>query len=67
MSQGMINTTNGYRISSVATVQCSDGYRLSGQSSLTCQNTGEWTADEPTCESEGFIDKSKIGQLMHPS
>ncbi|XP_064397066.1 uncharacterized protein LOC135343945 isoform X4 [Halichondria panicea] len=50
VSQGTINTTNGYRTSSVATVQCSNGYRLSGQSSLTCQITGEWTDDEPTCE-----------------
>ncbi|XP_064397067.1 CUB and sushi domain-containing protein 1-like isoform X5 [Halichondria panicea] len=50
VSQGTINTTNGYRTSSVATVQCSNGYRLSGQSSLTCQITGEWTDNEPTCE-----------------
>ena len=54
VSQGTINTTNGYRTSSVATVQCSDGYRLSGQSSLTCQITGEWTDDEPTCERKGI-------------
>ena len=55
VSQGTINTTNGYRTSSVATVQCSNGYRLSGQSSLTCQITGEWTDNEPTCERKELV------------
>ena len=52
VSDSNINTTDGYRIDSVATVQCNAGYRLTEVSMLTCLGTGEWSSATPSCDSK---------------
>ncbi|KAL9963127.1 hypothetical protein ACROYT_G032302 [Oculina patagonica] len=34
------------------TYQCNEGYKLQGPSVKVCNETGEWTGEEPTCEPE---------------
>ncbi len=34
------------------TYQCNEGYKLQGPSVRVCNETGEWTGEEPTCEPE---------------
>ena len=36
---------------SVATYQCNTGYDLIGESSRTCQADGNWSEQEPICQS----------------
>ena len=36
--------------SNMATYVCDTGYVLSGGSTRTCQVTGEWSGNAPTCE-----------------
>ena len=50
------NITNGHVLvsghtpDSNATYSCVIGYVLNGTSSRTCQENGEWSGQEPTCE-----------------
>ncbi|XP_022089140.1 sushi domain-containing protein 2-like isoform X2 [Acanthaster planci] len=38
----------------VASFTCDDGYTLRGESELTCQETGTWSGEVPTCEASGL-------------
>ena len=40
---------NGTTSGSTATYTCDSGYQLSGDQTRTCQNTGVWSGEEPTC------------------
>uniref|UniRef100_H2Y5C3 Sushi domain-containing protein n=1 Tax=Ciona savignyi TaxID=51511 RepID=H2Y5C3_CIOSA len=39
-----------YDITEVVTFTCADGFILNGQSQITCEDTGVWSDDEPTCD-----------------
>ena len=39
----------------VLTYYCDEGYSLRGLETRTCEATGEWTGEEPTCLSENKI------------
>uniref|UniRef100_H2Y5C5 Sushi, von Willebrand factor type A, EGF and pentraxin domain-containing protein 1 n=1 Tax=Ciona savignyi TaxID=51511 RepID=H2Y5C5_CIOSA len=39
-----------YDITEVVTFTCANGFILNGQSQITCQDTGLWSDDEPTCD-----------------
>uniref|UniRef100_H2Y5C4 Sushi domain-containing protein n=1 Tax=Ciona savignyi TaxID=51511 RepID=H2Y5C4_CIOSA len=39
-----------YDITDVVTFTCADGFILNGQSQITCEDTGLWSDDEPTCD-----------------
>ena len=34
---------------------CNAGYTLQGSQQRTCQNTGQWSGSQPTCQSESLI------------
>ena len=38
----------------IATYICNSGYELVGQSTRTCQTSGQWSGDAPTCERLGM-------------
>ena len=44
----LTNTTFG----STATYLCDEGFNLIGDMQRMCQSTGEWSGNEPTCESQ---------------
>ena len=44
-------TLNGTAFGSIAIYSCDDGYVLNGNEMRICQSSGEWSGDEPTCES----------------
>ena len=46
---GSVSLT-GTGFGSVATYVCDAGYILAGSLTRTCQASGEWSGEEPTCE-----------------
>ena len=42
-------TWNGLTSGSTANYTCSSGYQLTGDQTRTCQNTGIWSGQAPTC------------------
>ena len=53
-TNGQVNfttTTEG----SVANYTCDTGYDLVGDTTRTCQNDGQWSGSEPTCQSKFVI------------
>ena len=56
VANGMVNYTlrsvvyERYRINTVATFQCAYGYYLSGTNLTTCEPSGSWSEQTPTCE-----------------
>ena len=52
----LVNITNGHVLvsglipNSTATYSCAIGYLLNGTISRTCQENGEWSGQDPTCE-----------------
>ena len=45
-------TINGRTFGSTATYQCNEGFNLIGDMQRMCQNNGEWSGNEPICESQ---------------
>ena len=39
-------------VGSTATYSCDEEYELNGEATRTCQDNGEWSGEEPTCERE---------------
>ena len=39
----------GNSVGDTATYTCNAGYELMGAEMVTCENTGEWSADPPVC------------------
>lgn len=54
---GVVNAT-GDGVGDRAMYFCQSGYLLSGNRERTCQESGEWTGSDPTCQrkSTGNID-----------
>ena len=48
-------TTTGTTFGQNATYSCNTGYNLMGSSTRTCQSTGVWSGDVPTCQSTLYI------------
>ena len=46
---GQVNT-NGTTFGETAIYSCDTGYNLVGNNTRTCQATGQWSGNEPTCE-----------------
>ena len=42
-------TNGGYSVSTVASFSCNIGFSQSGPSSSTCQTSGNWNQQTPTC------------------
>ena len=52
-ANGMVTiSSQDRRIGSTATFQCNFEYRLTGQARLVCQESEEWSAQAPTCQSK---------------
>ena len=45
-------TINGRTFGSIATYQCDEGFILVGSETRTCQQDGEWSDSQPTCEGQ---------------
>ena len=41
--------SGGYTVDTVATMDCNSGYRRQGFGSRTCQPSGSWSGQTPTC------------------
>ena len=46
---GMVTTTNGNFVDSVATFTCDFGYILDGDDQRICQPNGTWSSMPPQC------------------
>ena len=42
--------TDEYPVDTLASFSCDRGYNLNGSATSTCQTSGEWDQDTPTCE-----------------
>ena len=50
------NVTNGgYTVDTVATISCNRGYSLSEFSSRTCQTSGRWNQQIPSCNQSNTV------------
>ena len=43
---------NGNEFQDVATYTCSESFSLIGPANRTCQANGEWSGEEPSCQSK---------------
>lgn len=53
ISHGFIEVANFrgvYGYGTVATYSCNPGYVLQGNSTRTCDHSGKWTLEPPTCQ-----------------
>ena len=48
-------TSTGQTPGDTASYVCSQGYILDGVSTRTCQESGIWTGDAPTCNRKSFL------------
>ena len=49
-ANGNVNHTAGTTVGRNATYSCNTGYNLVGDSTRTCQATGNWSGNAPTCQ-----------------
>ena len=49
---GAVTTDPDTTLNSVATYRCRRGFKLIGGKKRTCETSGEWSGEEPTCESK---------------
>ena len=54
-ANGQVNHTAGTTFGQAATYSCDPGYILVGDSTRTCQATGRWSANAPTCQGKLLI------------
>ena len=47
---GATATNEGYTVDTIVSFTCNYGYTLSGSNSTTCQNSGLWNQETPTCD-----------------
>ena len=55
---------------SIATYNCFPGYNLIGVEQRTCEANGEWSGEEPTCQSKRHTTKDDYmeqNQILHVS
>ena len=50
-SNGQVDHTAGTTFGENATYSCNTGYNLVGDNIRTCQVTGNWSGNAPTCQS----------------
>ena len=63
---GQVSHTAGTTFGQTATYSCNTGYNLLGSNTRTCQATGSWSGDTPTCQGSCaiFVHLSKV-HLIH--
>ena len=49
-ANGIVNHTAGTTFGQTATYSCDTDYNLVGDRARTCQATGNWSGNAPTCE-----------------
>ena len=49
-ASGQVSHTAGTTYGQTATYSCNTGYSLVGSSTRTCQATGNWSGNSPTCQ-----------------
>ena len=69
LNNGQINyngsplANQGYPVKTVASFTCNDGYFLMGSDSTTCQTSGNWNHNTPSC---GKLMSNSCTQLSFP-
>ena len=49
-ANGQVDHTAGTTFVQTATYSCNTGYNLVGDSTRTCQSSGNWSGNAPTCQ-----------------
>ena len=49
-ANGQVTHTGGTTFGQTATYSCNTGYNLVGDNTRTCQATGVWSGNTPTCQ-----------------
>uniref|UniRef100_H2Z7B2 Sushi domain-containing protein n=1 Tax=Ciona savignyi TaxID=51511 RepID=H2Z7B2_CIOSA len=49
INHGIFNPLPSYYIGSRVSYRCNPGYQLQGDETIICENNGEWSSTEPTC------------------
>ena len=49
-ANGQVSYTAGTTFEQTATYSCDTGYNLVGDNNRTCQATGRWSVNTPTCQ-----------------
>ena len=52
ITNGDLDISNGTQVGDVVMYTCDSGYKLSGREYRICQNVGNWSGTEPTCQSK---------------
>ena len=59
---------SGTGVGATATYTCITGYILEGNSQRTCQNSGQWSDQEPSCRSKHhaciYFEKNTICEVL---
>ena len=56
---GQVSAPSGTTFMNTVTYTCDDGYNLNGASDRTCQASGNWDLEEPTCDRKYFCRKQQ--------
>ena len=54
-ANGQVSHTAGTTFGQTATYSCNTGYNLVGGSTRTCQATGVWSGNAPTCQGMNLL------------
>ena len=46
---------NSTEIGSMANYSCNEGFILNGNATRICQDNGEWSGDDPTCQRKNTL------------
>uniref|UniRef100_H2Z7B0 Sushi domain-containing protein n=1 Tax=Ciona savignyi TaxID=51511 RepID=H2Z7B0_CIOSA len=64
INHGIFNPLPSYYIGSRVSYRCNPGYQLQGDETIICENNGEWSSTEPTCNE---IKCSKPAEILKGS
>ena len=63
---GQVNHTAGTTFEQTATYSCNTGYNLVGDGTRTCQATGVWSGNAPTCQGTAVGNLVTVNSISGP-